>query len=133
MIKLYSPLLYITRCVTLFSLLAVNALGVWHFHPPSDIQSSLLKGFVLAASTQVGPDHHEDEHRDHGPNSDIEHGCDLCWLQLIAKTSYLPQSTTIYLQDFGVNIVRYFPSLRQHSFLEILSFLVRGPPALALS
>jgi|GEM_PF-3783708 len=131
MINLYSPLLNITKCVALFAFIAINTLGVWHFHPPSDVKSGISQDFALATNPQDDPDHHEDEHREHEPNSDIEHGCDLCWLQLIAKTPYLPKSTTINLQNFEENVDRQVPTLGYRSFLETLSFLVRGPPTFA--
>lgn len=131
MIKLYSPFLYIARGVALLSMFAVNALGVGHFHPPSDVKTGLLQDFAFVAVSQDEADDHEGEHKHHDPGNDSKHGCDLCWLQAIAKTAYLPQSTTIYLQNLEENVVRQFPSVAHRSFLETLSILVRAPPTLA--
>lgn len=128
MIKRQSPLSLIASFVALVTIIAVNALGLWHLHPPSDRGAISEKSYHFASLSFAEPQSHPYEHAGHHPGHDKEEGCDFCWLQAFAKTSLSLQTPQLIAPDLLHHTQWWFPSFPYLSFLDKFSFLVRGPP-----
>lgn len=128
MIKRRTPCSQIANFIALFAIVAVNLLGLGHFHPPSGADSGAAQSLAFSAVSPVDFDGGNDGNVDHDPDGDIGHGCDFCWLHGVAKTGAPVRSPAFILPDFSEQAVWYLPRSTHRSFLDTFSFLVRGPP-----